>query len=146
MSIGETKLNKLNESDDNSLRQLIFIDDNCQRFSVLNINGGYEIKPEQEQVALTYIINIFKQSVDISKNSHGTDKIIINVFLDNYKSKNIRNTFVLLVAKMLIKLFPNNLELCHIINSPPIFDGLMKLIRLLLSQENNKKIILTKLR
>ncbi len=139
MSVRE---NKLNDLDDNSLRHLIFIDDNYQRLSVLNINGGYKIKPEQEQEALTYIINIFKQAVEISKKSHGTDKVIINVFLDNYNSKNIRNTFVILVAKMLIKLFPDNLELCQLINSPPIFDGLIKLIRLLLTHENNKKIIL----
>jgi len=122
------------------LSQLIFLEDNpTAGLGVLNINGDYIIRPEHEEMTLRYIINTFKVAIDESK-QHDQGNIIINVFLDHYRSNNIRQPFILLVTKMLIKLFPDVLEQCNLINSPPMFKHIIKLIRLLLSQENNQRI------
>ncbi len=122
--------------------ELAFINDvTIDGHGIININGGYKISKTDEQDTLNYLVDIFDQVIKKSK-LNNKETIIINVFLDNYSIKNIRQEFIINSSKVLMTLYPDNLEQCNIINSSYIFQNILTLIKAFMDPVTKKKIII----
>ena len=132
------------QSDTNNLtlEKLAFIDDNTIKgHAIININGDYKINKRDEGVTLTYLVNIFNRVIKKTKENH-KNTIIVNIFMDNYKLKNISRDFIFTTSKLLITLYPEHLEQCNIINSPPVFKSILMIIKKLLDPLTRDRILL----
>ena len=125
-----------------SLNNFIILNkETLEGHAIININGGYKIEVSKEPEVLKFLINKFSETIKISK-QHDNDKIIINVFLDNYHRKNIRKEFIITITKVLINIFPDNLEQCNILNPSHIFRDILKIIKSFLQPVTRKRIFI----
>ena len=116
-----------------TLDKLAFLDKkNINGYCIININGAYYINKTNTQEITTYLINLFNEAIKRSK-QHNQDKMIINVFLDNYSTKNISSEYILTISKLLITLFSDKVEKCNIIKPSYIFKDILKNVKKFIS-------------
>ena len=125
-----------------TLEKLAFIDDNTiNGHAIININGNYKINKQDEGVTLTYLVNILNRVIKKTKENH-KNTIIVNIFMDNYKLKNISRDFIITTSKLLITLYPEHLEQCNIINSPHVFKSILVIINKFLDPLTRDRMLL----
>ena len=139
----DTNLN--NNNNNIELDKLAFIDNNViNDHAIININGNYKINKQEEGITLTFLVNILNRVIKKTKENH-KKTIIINIFLDNYQLKNISREFIITTSKLLITLYPDNLEQCNIINPPHVFKSILVIIKKMLGHKAQDRILLKRI-
>ena len=106
-----------------------------KKYGILNINGGYQLKRDNESDLLLYVrntMNILLEKVD---------KVVVYAYLEGYKTKNMRIKFIQNISNILQTEYPDILYKCYIINAPSYFSVVYKFVSFMLDKETKSKII-----
>lgn len=105
------------------------------KYGILNINGNYQLKRQDESSLLIYL----RQTInDLLKN---VEKVVVYAYLEGYKTKNMRIKFIQNISNILQTEYPDILHRCYIINAPSYFSIVYKIVSMMLDKETKSKII-----
>ena len=105
------------------------------KYKIININGQYKLDKKNESSLLDYI-RIFMN--DILKDKK---QIVVYVYLEGYKTKNMRMGFIQKLSNVLQNEYPDMLYKCFIVKAPSYFSIVYKLISIMMDKETKAKII-----
>ena len=126
------------------LEKLAFINNTLvDKRSVININGAFELTRDQEKDAMSYITDLFAKAIDKSE-IVGNNSIILFVYLKHYSSSKIRKSFILSLVGLLIRLYPDTLYKCYLIDTGQTFKTILTALTALIPSMKDGKIIFCK--
>lgn len=127
-----------------NFHKLAFLDKKLhQGRAVININGGYFLNKEGEQGAINHLVHTFGEAINYSP-VKGDNSIILFVYLKQYTTDKISQTFVLSLTAMLARLYPETLYQCYLCDAGSSFKTILTALTALLSKESRKKLIFSK--
>ena len=104
------------------------------KYPIININGDFVIKKNIEETLLDYIHELVE---NVLKNHK---VIVVYAYLENYKNKNIRIFFLQKMLTIFQRDFPDILYKCFIVDAPPYFNIIYRVVSMMIDKETRSKI------
>jgi len=104
------------------------------KYNIVNINGNLKIVKKDEHLMIEHIKSFMDQKVENSR------QIVVYIYLEEYKTNNMRISFIQKISNLLQNGYPDALYKCFIMNAPKYFNIVYKIISLMLDKETKSKI------
>jgi len=97
-------------------------------------DGNLKIVKKDEHLMIEHIKSFMDQKVENSR------QIVVYIYLEEYKTNNMRISFIQKISNLLQNGYPDALYKCFIMNAPKYFNIVYKIISLMLDKETKSKI------
>lgn len=108
------------------------------------IHGRYITKNMDKEKILIHLINIFNQSLVISKEYYKSNKFVVEVYLEGLTFNNIDSQFLKELTTLFQSIYPDKLGKCIIFNPPIIFRTVWDVVKRIIDNETKEKIEICK--